>query len=201
MPQNSRINLSPAGLVLPVLRLCRPDFAGFKLQEAACLSWTNGAAFAHLTVVGLPQLILARRMKAFLKRSVITGFAVILAAKIVPGITYSTEGLILATLLLGILNAFVRPIMVVLTLPLLIFTLGLFILVINALLLWGVGRILGGEFTVESFGSAFWGSLIISIVSLVLNSITKSGDSRINFQQGKPPPRPPKDDGGPVIDI
>jgi putative membrane protein len=140
-------------------------------------------------------------MKSFLKRSVITGLAVILAAKIVPGINYTAEGLILATLLLGILNAFVRPIMVVITLPLLIFTLGLFILVINALLLWWVGHILGNDFTVDTFTAAFWGSLIISIVSLVLNSLTKSGDAQINVHHGKPPPRPPKDDGGPIIDI
>lgn len=141
-------------------------------------------------------------MKSFLKRSLITGLAVILAAKVVTGINYNTEGLILATVLLGVLNAFVRPIMVVLTLPLLIFTLGLFILVINALLLWWVGHILGGNFTVDGFSSAFWGSLIISIVSLVLNSLTKSGDSSIKFHHHKPPPpAPPKDDGGPVIDI
>jgi len=140
-------------------------------------------------------------MKSFLKRSLITGLAVILAANIVSGISYTPEGLILATLLLGILNAIVRPVMVVLSLPLLIFTLGLFILVINALLLWGVGHLLKPQFNVDTFTAAFWGSLIISIVSLVLNSLTKSGDSRIHFQRGKPSPRPPKDDGGPVIDI
>ncbi len=140
-------------------------------------------------------------MKSFFKRSVITGLAVILAAKIVTGITYTPGGLVLATLLLGILNAFVRPIMVVLTLPLLIFTLGLFVLVINTLLLRWVGLLLQPSFTVDSFTAAFWGSLIISIVSLVLNSLTKSGDSRIQFHQGKSPPPPPKDDGGPVIDI
>src|ERR1700679_2474397 len=110
-------------------------------------------------------------MVSFLKRWLITTVAVWLAASIVHGIHYTKPGLFLAALLLGILNAFVRPIMVVLTLPLLIFTLGLFILVINALLLWWVGHILGDNFIVDSFGSAFWGSLIISIVSLVLNSL------------------------------
>jgi putative membrane protein len=140
-------------------------------------------------------------MKSFLKRSVITGLAVALAASIVPGISYTPGGLILATLLLGILNAVVRPIMVVLTLPLLIFTLGLFILVINTLLLRWVGHLLSPDFVVDGYGAAFWGSLIISIVSLILNSLTRSGDSRIHFQRGKPPPRPPNDDGGPVIDI
>jgi putative membrane protein len=139
-------------------------------------------------------------MKSFLKRSVITGLAVILAAKIVTGISYTPGGLILATLLLGILNAFVRPVMVVLTLPLLIFTLGLFVLVINTLLLRWVGLLLQPYFIVDSFAAAFWGSLIVSVVSLVLNSLTKSGDSRIQFHRGKPP-HPPKDDGGPVIDI
>jgi putative membrane protein len=140
-------------------------------------------------------------MKSFLKRSVITGLAVILAAKIVPGISYTPVGLILAMLLLGILNAIVRPVMVLLALPLLIFTLGLFILVINALLLYCVGHLLQPNFTVDSFASAFWGSLVISLVSLVLNSLTNSGDSRLQFRRGKPPPRPPKDDGGPVIDV
>jgi putative membrane protein len=140
-------------------------------------------------------------MKSFLKRSVITAVAVILAANIVPGITYTPEGLILATLLLGILNAIVRPIMVLLALPLLIFTLGLFILVINAVLLYWVGHLLQPNFMVDSFVSAFWGSLVISVFSLVLNSLTKSGGARIQFRQGKPPSRPPKDDGGPVIDV
>ena len=148
------------------------------------------------------QPILSRRMKSFLKRSVITGLAVILAATIVPGITYNLVGLVLATLLLGILNAIVRPILVLLSLPLLIFTLGLFVLVINAVLLYWVGHLLQPNFTVDSFGAAFWGSLVISLVSLVLNSLTKSGDSRLQFRQGKPPPpRPPNDDDGPVIDV
>ena len=141
-------------------------------------------------------------MKSFLKRSVITGLAVILAANIVSGISYTPKGLILAVLLLAILNAFVRPVMVILALPLLIFTLGLFILVINALLLYSVGYLLKPNFVVQTWAAAFWGSLIISIVSLVLNSLTKSGDARIQFNQGKPPPPPPpKDDGGPVIDV
>jgi putative membrane protein len=105
-------------------------------------------------------------MKSFFKRSLITGLAVILAAKIVTGINCTPEGLIMATVLLGLLNAFVRPVMVVLTLPLLIFTLGLFILVINALLLWWVGHILGNNFTVDTFTSAFWGSLIMAMPAL-----------------------------------
>jgi hypothetical protein len=69
-------------------------------------------------------------------------------------------------------------------------------------LLYSVGHLLQPNFTVDSFGAAFWGSLVISLVSLVLNSLTNSGDARIHFRQGKPPPpRPPNDDDGPVIDV
>ena len=63
--------------------------------------------------------------------------------------------------------------MLLLSLPLLIFTLGLFILVINAVLLYAVGHALK-DFHVVTFSAAFWGSLIISIVSMVLNALTKS---------------------------
>ena len=141
-------------------------------------------------------------MSAFLKRWLITTLAVLVAAEVVPGIHFdSARGLIIATLLLGVLNAFVRPILVVLSLPLLMFSLGLFLLVINALLLWWVGHL--KEFHVDSFWAAFWGSLLISIVSLVLNTLTKSGDSRAQFRRppSSPPPPPPPPGQGPVIDV
>jgi putative membrane protein len=144
----------------------------------------------------MPQSVLS-----FFKSWLITTVAVWLAACIVPGITCTRLGLFLGALLLGLLNAFVRPVMVVLSLPLLILSLGLFMLVINALLLWSVGSILK-DFHVDGFHSAFWGSLIISLISLVLNSLTKSGSSRVEFHTGRPPPRPPPDDDdGPVIDV
>lgn len=140
-----------------------------------------------------------QKLLSFLKRWVILTVAVVLAASIVPGIRYSAQGLIVATLLLGLLNAFVRPVMLVLTLPLLIFTLGLFILVINAVLLYLVGHILQG-FEVDSFASAFWGSVVISIVSLLLNSLTRSnGGGGIEIRRGKS--APPPDEGGPIIDV
>jgi putative membrane protein len=86
-------------------------------------------------------------------------------------------------------------------LPLLIFTLGLFTLVINALLLYFVGFLLKPNFYVDSFGYAFLGALIISIVSIALNVLT--GGGRISIQRQRPPP--PKnsgdDDDKPVIDV
>src|SRR5262249_39566563 len=121
---------------------------------------------------------------------------------IVPGIHYEkTLDLLIAALLLGILNAFLRPVLLLLALPLLIFTLGLFILVINALLLYFVGFLMRPHFYVDSFWSAFWGGVIISVVSLVLNTLTSSGESRMEFRRGRRPPGSGPDGGGPVIDV
>lgn len=127
----------------------------------------------------------------------------LVAAYIVPGIKYDSKtALIVATLTLGLLNAFVRPVMMILSAPLLILTLGLFTFVINAALLYLVGHLIKG-FSVQSFGAALVGAVIVSIVSLILNSFTKSGDSRISVKRGKAPPPPPRrdDGGGPVIDV
>jgi putative membrane protein len=75
-----------------------------------------------------------------------------------------------AAILLGIVNAIIRPIFILLTLPLTILTLGLFLLVINALLLWMVSGLVGG-FQVNGFWGAFFGSLLISFVSWVLSRL------------------------------
>lgn len=122
-------------------------------------------------------------MIAFLKRWVITTVAVLVAANIVPGIHYDTKvGLLVATLVLGILNAVVRPVLLVLSLPLLILTLGLFLVVINALLLYWVGQM--KTFHVHSFGAACLGAVVISLVSLILNTLTKSGNARVEIRRG-----------------
>jgi putative membrane protein len=148
-----------------------------------------------------------RTVKRFLQGWVITTFAVLVAAFLLPGISYSNDWrvLLLASLLLGVLNAVVRPILMLIALPLLVLTLGLFMVIINALLLLLVGRIVNG-FEVASFGSAVLGSIIISLVSLILNLATGSGKSQIHFRRGGGPPRQSRrgndDDGsGPVIDV
>jgi putative membrane protein len=87
-----------------------------------------------------------------------------------------------------------------LALPLLIFTLGLFTLVINALLLYFVGILLAPHFQVESFGAAFLGALIISVVSIALNILTGAGSARVTFSRRRPPPKS-NDGNGPVIDV
>ena len=89
----------------------------------------------------------------------------------------SLGSLIGAALLLGIVNALVRPVLLLLSLPFILVTLGFFILVINALLLWMVSSIVPG-FHVETFHTAFFGALIISVVSWALSSIFKASDGR-----------------------
>ena len=139
-------------------------------------------------------------MVSFLKRWLILALAVLMTASIMPGIRTSTGGLLAATLLLSVLNAFVRPVLMILSFPFVVVTLGLFVLVINALLLWWVGTIVRG-FYVDSFMHAFWASLVISVISIVLNSLTQSGESRIRVRRGRSGAGPKSDGGGPVIDV
>jgi len=108
--------------------------------------------------------------------------------------------LLMASLLLGILNAVLRPVLMFLTLPILILTLGLFTLVINALLLYFVGYLLHPHFYVEDFWSAFLGGVIISIVSTILNILTGTGKARVRIER-KNFRRDSDDNGGPVIDV
>jgi len=117
----------------------------------------------------------------FFIRWFVTAVAVFVAAWIVPGIDYSNfTGLAFASLLLGVINAMVRPVLLILCLPLILVTMGLFILVLNALLLWFVSGILpGSSFTVSGFWAAFWGGVVISVVSWLLSAFFRGSDGRI----------------------
>jgi len=139
-------------------------------------------------------------VKKFFQSWLINTLAVLVAVYVVSGIRYDKWlDLIVASLLLGILNAALRPVMMFLALPLLILTLGIFTLFINALLLYFVGLLLRPHFYVDGFWPAFWGALVIGLVSLVLNTLTGSGHSRVKIERR----RRPKQDGGsgPVIDV
>ena len=143
-------------------------------------------------------------MKKFIQSWAINTFAVLVAVYVVPGIRFKDESLwtpFATSLVLGILNAFIRPILMLWTLPLLIFTLGLFRLVINALLLYFVSFLLGRFFEVDSFRAAFLGALVISIVSILLNLLVGGGNSRVRFERQRRPPDSDRGGGGPVIDI
>jgi putative membrane protein len=110
----------------------------------------------------------------FLVRLVISAVALWAATEIVPGVSYKGEivYLLLVALVFGVVNALARPLLVFLSCPMLILTLGLFIFVINAFVLWLTSALsgkLGLGFHVDGFGSAFLGALVVSIVSLVLS--------------------------------
>ena len=131
-------------------------------------------------------------MRKFIKSWVINTAAVLVAVYIIPGIRFTDNSLLtplVTSLLLGILNAFIRPVLILLALPLLIFTLGLFTLVINALLLYFVSFLLAQHFQVDNFGSAFLGALVISIVSLLLNLLTGGSGGRVRLQAPAPSAR------------
>ena len=139
--------------------------------------------------------------KAFLMRWAVDTVAVLVAANIVPGIAYESPGsLIVASLLLGVLNAILRPLLLLLSLPLVLFTLGLFVWVINAFLLFLVGTVVK-SFQVDGFGVAMLGALVISLVSLILNNFLGLSTTRVQSHRGKGRPGGHENGNGPVIDV
>lgn len=120
----------------------------------------------------------------FFLRWFINAVALLAAAFIVPGIRLSASGaspqmnewmtLAIVALIFGVINAIIRPIVVLLTLPLTIITLGLFMFVINALMLLLTSRIAQAfdlGFRVDGFGAALLGALVISVVSFILGRL------------------------------
>jgi putative membrane protein len=104
-------------------------------------------------------------MLGLILRTLITGLGIWLAAYLVPGVSATTtESLIWAAIALGLINAFVRPMLVLLTLPLTILTLGVFLLLLNAAMLNLAGWFVDG-FEVVGFWSAVFGAIVISLVS------------------------------------
>ncbi|MDJ0828390.1 MAG: phage holin family protein [Desulfobacterales bacterium] len=109
-------------------------------------------------------------MKGLLLRWLALTFAIVIASYLLDGIRVeSFTYAIFTAAILGILNAFLRPILFIVTLPLTVLTFGLFTFVINAVMLMMASGVIGG-FEVDGFWSAVFGSLLISIVSWLLNS-------------------------------
>jgi len=103
----------------------------------------------------------------FLLRWLITTIAVWIAVELVPGVDYDRwQSLVVAALVLGILNTFVKPILTFFSLPLILISFGLFLIVINAILLQWTSVLVPG-FMVQGWSAAFLASMIISIVSLL----------------------------------
>ncbi|HXP93210.1 MAG TPA: phage holin family protein [Candidatus Binatia bacterium] len=103
-------------------------------------------------------------------RWLLNAVALLIVANIIPGVDAVFPNVLIAALVLGIANAIIRPILIILTLPLEIITLGLFTFVINAALFWGVGQ-LGLGLTVHGVWPAFWGALVLSIISFFISRL------------------------------
>ena len=143
-------------------------------------------------------------MKKFLQSWAINTLAVLVAVYMVPGIRFKDDSLwtpFVTSLVLGILNAFIRPVLMVLALPLVIVTLGLFTLVINALLLYFVSFLLARHFAIDSFWAAFLGALVISVVSLLLNLVTGGSGARVRVERRRRPSDSDRGGSGPIIDV
>jgi putative membrane protein len=119
-------------------------------------------------------------MRSLLVHWLMNAAALWLAAWLLPGLDFSgtVVQLLLVAAVFGIVNSLVRPILTILTCPLIVITLGLFTLVINALMLlltgalserWGLG------FTVSGFWAAFWGGLVIGLVSVAISLLLPGG--------------------------
>jgi putative membrane protein len=106
-------------------------------------------------------------MQGILLRTLIAMLGLFLASRIIPGVSIVGTGtFVLAALLLGVVNALVRPIAFLMTLPLTIITLGLFLLVLNAAMFGLVAAVLD-DFTVSGFWAAFFGAIVVSISSTI----------------------------------
>ena len=113
----------------------------------------------------------------FLIRVVLNAAALAVPAAFIPGIRLSGLGAALvAGLVFGLVNAVVRPVLVILTLPITLVTLGLFIFVLNALCLWLTAALVPG-FDVRGFWPAFFGALVVSAVSWLLSTLLPDGRS------------------------
>ncbi len=118
-----------------------------------------------------------------LVRWAITALALFAAAWLVPGIVVEGDGwtvYAVMAVILALVNAVVRPVLKLLTCPLIILTLGVFVLIINGFTLWLASQIgqswFGVGYSVRNFGAAFLGSLIVSVISVILSALVKEDD-------------------------
>lgn len=134
-------------------------------------------------------------MQGLLFRWLVSAGGVLLISWIFDGIHVDGVGwAFVAALFLGVFNALIRPVLLVLTLPITVLTLGFFALVINGLMLWLTGKLLAG-FHVDGFWTALGGSLVMSLLSMAAGSAGPGGGGRVHFYhhrsgpggQGGPP--------------
>lgn len=113
----------------------------------------------------------------FLARLLLNAVAILVAAWLVPGFELSGTGAALAAgALLGLVNALIRPVLILLTLPFTLITLGLFIFVVNAICVGLTAALIPG-FSIAGYGVAFLGAVVVSVVSWILNGLLLTRDA------------------------
>jgi putative membrane protein len=123
-------------------------------------------------------------MSKLLLRLIINAIALWAAVSLVPGLNYEGDWvtLLIIALIFGVVNALVRPLLILLTCPLIVVTLGLFVLVVNTIMLsltiWISNDLLNQSFTTTGFWATFFGALVISIVSGLLSLLVKDDNER-----------------------
>ena len=104
---------------------------------------------------------------------IVSAIAIIISAYLLPGATVTLTGALVLAVVLGVINIFIKPLIKIITLPLTILTLGLFSLVINALFIIIASNIVPG-FSVDTFWTAFWFGIILSLVNALFNKMQDS---------------------------
>ncbi|MFA5143049.1 MAG: phage holin family protein [Candidatus Omnitrophota bacterium] len=138
-------------------------------------------------------------MRNFIIKWAVNIFTLFIIIHIVAGVNADSWGaIVVAALVLGLLNAFVRPVIILFTLPFTILTLGFFTLVINAFIFYLASKFVKG-FEVMSFWSAFWAALLFSIISSILNFVL--APKVVTYTGGPFYRRPPKRSDDDVIDV
>jgi len=117
-------------------------------------------------------------MIRFIIQALVTMAGLWLSAKVVPGVTFTSTGsLIAAAVILGLVNAFVRPILVVLTFPITVVTLGLFLLVVNAAMI-GLTSVFLGGFVVDGLWAGIGAAIVTGVVSWIAGAFIGEGETR-----------------------
>lgn len=112
-------------------------------------------------------------MRNFLIRAIINAIAIAVAAYVLPGIAVTNDivPLLIVGVIITLVNAVIKPILTLLTCPAVILTLGLFILVINGLVLWVAADFAGDALVITGFWPAFWGGIIMAFVNMMLEGM------------------------------
>lgn len=129
-------------------------------------------------------------MRSLLLHWLLNAAALWVAAALIPGLAFSGGfgRLLLVAAVFGIVNSTLRPLLTILTCPLVVLTLGLFMLVINALMLMVTGWLSEGwnlGFTVQGFWPAFWGGVVVGVVSMILSLALAPKEARVTSRESR----------------